>query len=205
MSVDVVRPIIFYSRLFGLAPFKCGDQRVRPSKIWFLYACCLCLFNTLWLTFLCNALFFSDLYEIVTGSFTLFFDLMMCVFTNILTNVAMLVTSAKMSDAYNEIIHIGSTMLPMAKTWHKFLQNVYFLTFTWTVLYVLLIAIADGVMDPFGSGDSISHGLFFFSCEIVPAIFACGYNVILILIGFMYEELILKLRTSIRFTDVYVR
>lgn len=117
----------------------------------------------------------------------------------------MIITRAEMSIVYNEIINIELDMVPLTKTNNKFLQNVCLLLFAWMILFVMMISIADGVLDPFGSDDSIFHGLFFFFCEIVPAMFSCGYYGILILIGFLYEEMTDQMGTSIRETHDYLR
>lgn len=192
-AVKVLEPIIFFSKLCGIAPFKFNGRKIEISNIWYKYSCCLLLCNTSGLIFLSIILFFDDSNSVFTNDFTLFLDLILCISSNAVTVATMLFNCKKISGILNEIIELEFT-LQITKSWIKFLRNVYFLALSLIIFLILLISISDGIMSPFGSNESVSHGIFFMFCEIVLGIFICNYFGLLMLIAILYKELKRNLR-----------
>lgn len=199
VAVNVLRPIIFYSKLCGIAPFKFTDQKIEISQSWFRYSCFLLLCNTSVLIFLAIILFFKDpdSGNIITNDFTLFLNLVFCISANSVTSVAMLLYCKKISHILNEVITIENTFLWMDKFQVNYLRKKYFSTLTMLVSIIVFICFCGIVTNPFNNSLTAVDSVFFFFSEIVLGVYICNYYGIVLLIGLLYIVLKQKLRACV--------
>ena len=205
--IEALRPILLYLKLSGIAPLNISNRKIIvKNKFWMFYSWCLVFLNVAILIFLCTRLFGGDnIYVILSGNLTLLIELTMDVLVSLFFGITMLRNSEELCDILNNIIKIQFIMNLTTKARIKFLRCINFILFNSMIILILVIGIMDWIMNPYQANSSAFHASFYFFCEIILCMYICGYYGILLLIGFLYEDMNYNFIMEVIFSDVYKR
>ena len=143
----VLKPIFLYSSFCGIAPYKFNNNKfeVDCSRVIFSYL--MFLLNLSFQIYYMWIIYESELYEgLLSGSFILSFDLLMCFFANSGIYLMILKNKFELCEILNKIISLQYLINIKKHLKYLFLLNIFLVTFC--ILTSLIIGYLDKVVAP---------------------------------------------------------